>query len=577
MSSSHKKRQRPDAASAETHAAPAADASIADLRRLVDGLDPRRARQLQGQVGNAALQQILGGAATQDLVARATRAAATLRDQQALEAEEEQEHQEEEAEAERQEQQRTAAADVAPSQSGDGEPVPGEEVLDAVVRMAGDLLFDGEEDDEDDDTQLPDEKQQAAQRRQRQRWLPERTADDPDTTPAGRTVRKTDATGDARTACIWPWLQDPAALVDAAFQLEDLLEPHRVHPAIARIVGLALWLGARARHHESKALLDAVGPVPGAPGLAALVTRNAALVDLAIATEPRLAGAAALMLEPARAELDAAAAAAGLGVRATSLQLLTAAARGARDAQPPPGDPEPASEALRRAAGFELPPVLDGFPFPARRGEAEDPVERALAGPDRWKQAPPRTALDGLVQQLGGVLEGLLRSRREVAAAGLAMWRLGAELRREVFRDFEEALQPLGRALVVHAEQVARSGETTLQQAEPTLRNAIAAADAARSQLLVLRNDVLQTLAGDLPAPGPIDPDAAGVARALLAGDTDPAAAAARHAGAAWTWAILEAADRSEDAVEALRPHRAAALAGAPLAARLAELGAPSA
>ena len=585
MSSSHQKRQRSDGPAAAAPASRPAETSIADLRATIEGLDPRRARQLQGQVGNAALNQILAGQATEEVLARAQHAATRLAEQQAREHEEEQEEEREQEEAEQQEAQRLAAADLAPTQSTSDEPPPGADVIDAVVRMAADLLFDGEEDEDDDDDPLGADDPEPRRNRRRDRWLPERSDSDEHLTPGGRSVRRAEARGDERTSTVWCWLQEPAALVEPGFELDHLLDAERVPVPLKRISKLAAQLERAARSAPVRALLRRVGPLEGPAGLAPLVARSAALIELAIVAEPGLCGVAALSLEPSRGELELAARQHGLGVRATSLQLVQAAASSARDASPVPCYREAGGQALAQTAKARMAPRVAGFPFPTRRAPPSDPIERALAGPDPWEQPPVGKALDTLVRDLGGVLEGLLAGRKEVAAAALAVWRTGGRVDLGHLRRFEAALQPLGRSLVVHAERVAGLRGEKLSAAEPHLRAAVEAGNTAGAALQTLRAELLAALVDALPEPTDGDVAALDLARDLVAageGRPDRDAllelrrrAEQRHNPAAWACATIDLAHLAPDPAEQLRAalEHPLAASGAVLRAHLLELG----
>jgi len=396
--------------------------------------------------------------------------------------------------------------------------------LPAVHDAAGDLdwsLLWGDDDD-DDAPPPPPRLPPRARRRQQAPGAGTKEGDGATERDVAYARETPEALDDQSFDGLWRWIADPEAASDPAPQPEALLDLDRTHP-LARCRVAGAFLTDTAVDPLVRALAGLAGPLPGGPGLAAQIARAAALVSAAIRIE---AGT------PARNQ-DAAGVLAGVA-RAIALALED-------DARPRVEGMAPWVAKQERLAAHLLfdACIEDEVPDTPRsvsrpRAELVEAAVRAVArpwpipDPPRYplEEAPPieadpelalldtilrqatgggasllvdADALKGVQQGAWSLLEAAGGAQRELAAAGLAAWRVAGEGSRRRLRAIlsasDEGLRGLAKTTYFAGRRLGELNGAPLSQVRPLLTQIEEALEDSTLRLRRLRDSAFSAIA----------------------------------------------------------------------------------
>ena len=370
--------------------------------------------------------------------------------------------------------------------------------LPAVHDAAGDLdwnLLWGDDDDDDDDVLLPPPR---ARPRPRRRSHPGGGGEDRDAEDRRDVAyaREAPASPDVLIDGLWRWIVDPEAASDPAPEPEGLLALDRSHP-LARCRTAGTFLAQTASSPLARALAGLAGPLPGGPGLAAQIARAAAQVSAAVAVEAGPPGdhesVAGVMAGVARAvavalEDDARARVEGMVPWVAKQQRLAAHllfdACSEDDVPDTPGAltrPRPDLVEAAVRANANPWPIQDPPSYP--QDEAPDVsldpelalldmiLRQATSGGSSMLVEP--AALKGVQQGAWNLLEAAGGAQRELAAAGLAAWRIAGEGSRRRLRALlsaaDEGLRGLAKTTYFAGRRLGELEGASLAEARPAL------------------------------------------------------------------------------------------------------------
>ena len=327
---------------------------------------------------------------------------------------------------------------------------------------------------------------------------------------APRVVGDRDPAGGA-----WRWIAVPAEAADPSPAPEGLVGLPRLHP-LSRCRAAGHFLAGAAAEPLARALAGLAGPLPGGPGLAGLVARAAAVVSAAEAIEAGspegragVARAISLALEDdARDRVDALAPRVAREQRLAAHLIFDACAEDEL-----PDSPKPAVSARPDLAEAALRAVARPWPIhdPPRYAEcspAERVTDPALAALDAILRAgtggaAPRAAsrplLEGMQQGAWTLLDQTGGAQRELAAAGLAAWRIaGAADRRRiraVLAAADRSLRGLARSIYAAGRRIGELEGAPLERARRSLDAAGEALYDGAHRVRRLRDAALSALA----------------------------------------------------------------------------------
>lgn len=383
-------------------------------------------------------------------------------------------------------------------------------VHDASGDLDWDQLWGG---DDDDDAPPPPRRRPKASHRTP---MPSQGAEDREVTPEKDVAYAREAPA-VSTDALWRWLGDPEAACDPAPQPEDLLNLDRTHP-LARCQTAGAFLAASAHSPLARALGELAGPLPTGQGLAVQVARAAALVGAAIAAEGSEDSTGANTVGVNRAvavalEDDARPRVEGLAPWVSKQKRLAAhllfEACAEDEIPDPPRPVRQAHPALLEAALRIVArpwPIPDPPRYPTHEApQEEDPdlalldmILRQATGGTSSALVDP-TALKGVQSGAWALLERAGMAQRELAATGVAAWRIAGEPSRgrimAIMRASDEALRNLAKTAYFAGRKLEELEGMSLIEARPILDQLEAALADSAGRLRRLRDSAFSAVA----------------------------------------------------------------------------------
>ncbi|MCB9792794.1 MAG: hypothetical protein H6741_08685 [Alphaproteobacteria bacterium] len=333
-------------------------------------------------------------------------------------------------------------------------------------------------------------------------------------------ARPEDPQGDEQMDALWGWLTDPAVLARAALEPEDL-DP--CPPPLARCVRMGGYLARAARDPLARGLGALTGPLPGGPGLASMVARAGALATVAGLIEAEEASidtvnkAATLALEDDAVEHGRRAAHRCVKQRRLAAHFIFAEAT--KDLPPPQGDlPGKRPRPGRRAMGLlnaAIEEVVRPGPIPLaarmpRPSGGDDTADAATAEVDALlrsltgalePEGPERIGHETIAPLVHGI-ENLVnaagRAQIEIAAAAIAVERAtSTTLRRRIsglLKASDHELRSLARDAIGAGQALQPWLARPLDDAWPAIAEAEQRISAVRERLSRVRESSFAAL-----------------------------------------------------------------------------------